>query len=314
MKIVFFGTPEYVLPILDALNKSFKIKGNSPIVAVVTQKPKPVGRKKILTYSAVDRWAHSKNIPIFFDAIKLKENGIKADIGILAAYGKILTDEVINYFPKGILNIHFSKLPEFRGASPVHATIIDKKEAFVTIIKIDNQLDHGPIIAQFKEEVRQDDTTNSLRKRLFVKAAQELNTLILPYSKGKISPRAQEHSKATYTTTITKAHGYIPSKYINSLINGNKLNDRWKIDFIKDYYLTPTPEAIERFTRAMNPWPIAWTTIVIDPKKKKRKNRLKIFKARSENQKLILEQVQLEGKNKVAWSQFIQGYPNTIFE
>src|SRR3990172_5044121 len=149
MKIIFFGTPSCVVQVLDVLHNTFKSRsGESPISPVVTQKPKPVGRKQLLEYSPVDTWAHKRKIPILFDTQDLINKKIDADIGILASYGKIITKNVINHFPFGILNIHFSLLPELRGAAPIPATLVlGKKEAGVTIFKLDELLDHGQIVS-----------------------------------------------------------------------------------------------------------------------------------------------------------------------
>jgi len=112
MKIVFFGTPEYVMPVLTLLHKRFVTgPGKSPIAAVVTQSPKPVGRKQIITYSPVDKWAHEHKLPIYYSADELKQNPVEAEVGILASYGEIIKKDVINLFPQGILVIHPSLLP-----------------------------------------------------------------------------------------------------------------------------------------------------------------------------------------------------------
>jgi methionyl-tRNA formyltransferase len=166
MRIVFFGTPEYTLPVLTSLHKTFKSKsGISPIVAVVTQSPKPVGRKKVLTYSPVDKWAHERKIPVYYHCKKLLEENVSADLGVLASFGQIIPKEVINLFTHGILNVHPSLLPKYRGASPVRAAIVSgDKETGVTIIKLDEEVDHGLVISQFTEEVQTKDTTEILSK------------------------------------------------------------------------------------------------------------------------------------------------------
>src|SRR3989344_3520100 len=176
MKIIFFGTPAYVITIVDTLHKTFKARaGESPITAVVTQNPKPVGRKQILEYSPVDTWAYKKGVPKFFNPRDILKNKINADMGVLASYGTIIPSEVINHFPYGIINIHFSLLPELRGAAPIPATLIlGKKEAGVTIFKIDEILDHGPILSQFREEIHPEDTTGILMVRLFERSAEVL--------------------------------------------------------------------------------------------------------------------------------------------
>ena len=234
-------------------------------------------------------------------------------MGILASYGKIISKDVINFFPKGILNIHFSLLPKYRGASPVHAAIVmGDKECGVSIIKLDEKLDHGPIISQFKEEIRNDDTTETLRLRLFNVAPKVLITLLPKYVEDKITPKTQDHKKATYTRIITKQDGFIPPKYVNSALEGKSTNEKWNIDFIKDSSITPNADVINRFVRAMDPWPIAWTNIVVDNRKDVK--RLKILSTHVSANKLLIDKVQLEGKNEVSWDQFKQGYLSFTLE
>ena len=271
MKIIFFGTPDYVLPILKALAKKHEI------VAVVTQNPKPTGRKKFLTYSPIDNWAHKRKVPVIYDLSKIPQ----ADLGILAAYGKIIPKSVINNFKLGILNIHPSLLPKYRGASPVQAAIIsgDAKTG-VTIIKLDAEMDHGDILSQFKETIGPEDTTETLRQRLFERSSQFLVDLIPNYSNKKIKPKVQNHKEATFTKILEREDGFI--------------------DLDKTQ-----PEVAERIIRAMQPWPGAWTYVSINGKKL----RFKILKAHLEDNKLILDTVQLEGKTPVSWSQFSQAYP-----
>ncbi|OGM89187.1 methionyl-tRNA formyltransferase [Candidatus Woesebacteria bacterium RIFOXYD1_FULL_46_19] len=281
MKIVFFGTPDYVLPILTSLHKKFVSgPGVSPIAAVVTQSPKPTGRKQILTYSPVDKWAHEHKIDIFYQSSELIKNSVKADIGVLAAYGEIIPKTVIDTFPHGILVVHPSLLPKYRGASPIQGAIANgDKQVGVTIIKMDEKMDHGPIVSQFKEETKPDDTTDTLRARLFERSKDVIAEMIEPYLQGKIKPKEQNHDEATYTKIITKQDGFIEAESFTS-----------------------EAAKAERFIRAMQPWPQAWTLIG--------KKRLKILKAHLESGKLILDEVQLEGKSPVSWEEFKRGYPD----
>ena len=281
MKIVFFGTPDYVLPILTSLHKKFVSgPGVSPIAAVVTQSPKPTGRKQILTYSPVDKWAHEHKIDIFYQSSELIKNSVKADIGVLAAYGEIIPKTVIDTFPHGILVVHPSLLPKYRGASPIQGAIANgDKQVGVTIIKMDEKMDHGPIVSQFKEETKPDDTTDTLRARLFERSKEVIAEMIEPYLQGKIKPKEQNHDEATYTKIITKQDGFIEAESFTS-----------------------EAAKAERFIRAMQPWPQAWTLIG--------KKRLKILKAHLESGKLILDEVQLEGKSPVSWEEFKRGYPD----
>jgi len=289
MKIVFFGTPEYVLPILKAVHKKFVMgPGKSPIVAVVTQSPKPIGRKQILAYSAIDKWAHERELPIYYKWIDLIDRKVEADLGILAAYGEIIPKRVIELFTHGILVIHPSLLPKYRGASPIQATINNGDEITgVSIIKMDEKVDHGPIVSQFKEKILDSDTGGSLRDRLFARTGEVLVELIKPYLKGKVKPKEQNHEDATFTKLIKKEDGFI---------------DLTKAD----------PKKTERFVRAMLPWPGAWTKVMVNGQESMAK-RLKILKAHLDisHQSLIIDEVQLEGKTPVSWKQFKEAYPGT---
>lgn len=290
MKIVFFGTPDYVLPVLTTVHKKFVTgPGVSPIVAVVTQSPKPVGRKQILSYSPIDKWAHEHKIPIHYSSKELPIDKVEADLGVLASYGEIIPKEVINLFPKGILVIHPSLLPEYRGASPVPASIMNGDAVTgVTIFKMDEKMDHGPIVVQSKEDIFPEDTGESLRARLFEKSARILVETIDPYLNGKIKPKDQNHSEATFTSILKKEDG--------------------KVDLKAD-----DPIEIERKFRAYSPWPGIWTLLrlstSLETSEGQAQKRLKILKAHLENDKLVLDEVQLEGKNPVTYQQFKEAHP-----
>lgn len=273
MKIIFFGTPDYVLPILKALKNHYEI------AAVVTQSPKPAGRKQKLTYSPIDKFAHTKHIPIYYDFQNLPQ----AELGVCAAYGAKIPKQVINSLKYGILNIHPSLLPKLRGASPVSTAIVQGlKVTGVTIIKMDEKIDHGPIVTRFKQEIMPQDTTKSLRERLFTQSAKVLIELIPNYTKGKITLKNQDDNQATFTKTLTKKDGFVDLK---------------KED----------PQILERKLRAYFPWPGIWTFVG--------EKRLKILKAHLDikHQTLVIDTVQLEGKNPVSWKQFKEAYPKTRF-
>lgn len=283
MKIVFFGTPDYVLPIITSLHKRYVTgPGKSPIAAVVTQSPKPVGRKQFLSYSPIDKWAHERNIPTYYSAKEFLEDPVEADFGVCASYGEIIPKSVIDLFPLGILNIHPSLLPKYRGASPVQSAIKNGDSVTgVTIIRMDEKMDHGPIITQFKEDILPTDTSDVLRNRLFARSATVLVETIEPYKKGKIKLKPQNEEEATYTKILKKEDGFINLK-------------------------ETTPLVAERFIRAMLPWPTAWTYL---PNQK----RLKILKAHlDEKDQLVLDEVQMEGKTSVTGKQFNEAYKNPL--
>lgn len=305
IKIVFFGTPEYTLPIVSTLHKHFRSQSNpNPISAVVTQPPRPTGRKKIITHSAVDHWAHKKKIRKFYDPQEIFKNKIEANIAVLAAYGQIIPKEVLSYFPHGILNVHPSLLPHFRGASPVQATITTNHPVGATIIKLDEKMDHGPIVARFKDELLPDDTTNSLRTRLFERSAEVLKTLIPAYMSGKVTIKKQDHENATFTTLLKKDHGFIDWNLLKSAMEGNETKDVLRIPFVKDFNFLPNAENIERLSRALNPWPGLWTLLpeeddALQPHALGK--RMKIHSMSYRNNHLLLQVVQLEGKEETEW-------------
>lgn len=307
MKIVFFGTPDYVLPILKSLHKRYVTgPGKSPIVAVVTQSPKPVGRKQVLSYSAVDKWAHDHKIDTYYQASDMLKDGVDADLGVLAAHGEIITKDVIKLFPQGILVIHPSLLPQFRGASPIQAAIASGlKTTGVSIIRMDDRVDHGPIIAQFKEDIDPTDTSDILRARLFQKSADVLLELMEPYIHNKIKPKVQDETKATYTTKILKDHGFVPEEVLKGINSQTSKATSWPAGFILDQSFDATPESVNAFVRAMYPWPCAWTKM--DDK------RIKIIRSHIEEGKLVIDEAQLEGKNPVTWKQLTEGYPKLSF-
>lgn len=330
MKIVFFGTPDYVLPIVSEVHKKFSSKnGESGIVAVVTQKPKPTGRKQFITYSAVDTWAYKRKIPVLYDSGELIKQRIEADLGILAAYGEIIPKSVIDHLKFGILNVHPSLLPSFRGASPVQAAIVSGlSQTGVTIIKLDEKLDHGPIVSQFTEEIFENDTTETLRNRLFERSGEVVAALIPAYVANKIKLKEQNHKEATFTTQITKEDGFIPPEFLKLAMLGSdptsgptsskvRPKSTWRVPFIKNYSLVPSACSLGCFIRAMHPWPGAWTYIRLTADSKQSK-RLKIIKAHLEKlvpsaYRLVPDLVQLEGKTEVSYEEFKKGYPNSSF-
>ena len=249
MKIVFFGSDQYSSIVLSSLQKNPDIE----VVRVIKEKN---------------------------DLEGLKDDQTRPDIGIVASFGTLIPQDIIDWPKLGLLNLHPSLLPKYRGPTPVPTAILNnEKETGLTIIKVDAQIDHGPIVVQFKEEIKNNETSDDLLKRLFTKGTQNLVSILPDYLEGKIKPKEQDHLKATFTQKLTRESG--------------------KIDWSKPVNYQ------ERFVRAMFPWPGTWTEIKINQENK----RLKILKAHLENEKLVLDEVQLEGKNLVSFKQFQEGYP-----
>lgn len=297
LRIIFFGTPHYVLPVLDALEKTYDI------VAVVTQEPKPVGRDQKLEYSPVDEWAHKKNIEKHFDFDNLPE----AELGVCASFGKIIPSEVLNYFKYGIINIHPSLLPKYRGSSPIQATLIEGiNQTGVSIIKMNEKLDQGNILTQFKDNVLENDDNQILRDRLFEKSAEVLVEMIPNYIKGKITLKKQDKSKVILTKEVKKDDAFIPFEILKEVMTLNSGSSEIEFPFIKNQKYKVTASLINNLIKAMKPWPYVWTKIITGNKEQ----RLKILKSHINNESgyLELDEVQLEGKNPVSFKQFNGSY------
>ncbi len=250
--------------------------------------------------------------------LMVKDIQEKPDVSVLASYSRILLADELKAIPHGILNLHPSLLPKYRGPSPVQTAILNgEKQTGVTIIKMDEKIDHGPIVAQSKEIILPADTAETLYQRLFTTGAETLMTILPEYLEGKIELQAQDHSQATYSKKFSREDGQI----------------NWQ----------KPAKHLDRFIRAMFPWPGAWTEIR-DTRDERRdmKNatqttsrvsrtayhpkRLKILKAHLEEKSpqaprlpssvspityLVLDIVQLEGKKPVTFKQFCEGYPQT---
>lgn len=239
-RIVFFGTPKLGATVLEEL-----IANSQSPIAVVTREDKPAGRGQRVSLPPVKIVAQKHKIPVF-QPPKLKENqdffgklrSLKPNLGVVAAYGRIIPKEVLEIFPKGILNVHPSLLPRYRGASPIQSAILEgEKETGVTIILLDEELDHGPILAQEILKIDKDDTQETLIQKLGQMGAKILVKVIPSWLSGKIKPKEQDHKKAILTKMLTKEDGYI------------------------DLEKTPNPEKFQLMIRAFYPWPGVWTQV-----------------------------------------------------
>jgi methionyl-tRNA formyltransferase len=261
MKIVFFGSSAYVVPVIDKLKDNFEIE-----LAVTTEKEDGTVPKFCVEHKLPYLSVSSLSDPKFNSELL----NLNSELAVLADFGLIIPEAILNKFKYGILNIHPSLLPKYRGPAPVQGAILNnEKETGVSIIKLDDKVDHGPILTQTKEEIRSDDTTQSLYERSFEIGSELLYQNIKQYIKGLLKLTEQDHKKATFTKILTRNDGYF------------------------DFNNPPSPEKLDLMTRAYFPWPGAWT----------RWNG-KILKF------LPGKKLQVEGKNPVGYKDFVNGYPN----
>lgn len=208
MKFIYFGTPDVAKETLELLVTAGLIPA-----AVVTNPDAPQGRGQVLTPSAVKAYAESLSLPVKTPE-KLDEEFIKeitamgADIAIVVAYGKILPEALINAFPKGVLNVHYSLLPRWRGASPVESALLNGDEKTgVSIQKMVKKLDAGDVLATATETILPDDTTATLRPRLIKLGANLLVETLPKYMNNEVTPVVQDEGLVTHAPKFLKTEG-----------------------------------------------------------------------------------------------------------
>lgn len=214
IKTVFFGTPSISVPILEALIEDPEYE----VLAVVTEPQKMKGRgQNEPVNSPVFEVAQKNNIPILTpksikkdEEVQKQINSFGADIYIVIAYGKIIPESIFASPPHGTVNVHYSLLPELRGPSPVQWALLEgKKETGITLMKIDADMDHGPIISQEKISITPDDTFVTLVPKLNAVAKEQLFRDLPLYISGDISPKEQNHDSATFCKMISKDDGMV---------------------------------------------------------------------------------------------------------
>ncbi len=308
IKTILIGTSEFAK---NTFEKSWidNQLSNFKIIKVVTTPDKPVGRKQKLTPSPVKKWAIEKELEIFQpqkisdpDSIE-KIKKLNPDLIILCAYGQIIPKEILDIPKLGALNVHPSLLPKYRGPSPIQATILNgDKITGVSLMIMDEKMDHGSIISNFKFQISNSKFTyEELSKKLSEIAANLLIKTLPNYIRGKIKPKPQDHSQATFCKIIKKSDGQI--NWDNSA------------------------RQIERKIRAYHQWPNAYTFW--------NNKKLKILNAdildKNTNHKtgevflennslcvqtgdniLSLNKLQLEGKKPMKIKDFLNGHKNII--
>ncbi len=312
IKTVFIGTPDFAVPSLRALIEDARFE----IMGVVTQPDKKVGRKQILTPPPVKAEALKHSINVFqpdkIENLKSKILKLKPDIIIVAAYAQIMPESILEIPQYGCVNVHASLLPRYRGASPIQAAIMNgDEETGITIMKMEKRIDTGPILAQMSVKILPDDTSGSLYKKLSELGAEILIPALIGYIKGEIKPIPQDEQKASYAGLIKKKDGRIS----------------WE----------KAASELERFIRAMNPWPSAFTEV--RSKKLEVRNKyliLKIIEVEHDilrinkyeqgelflygnklavqcgKDSLVVRKLQLEGKKAMTSEEFLRGYKELI--
>jgi methionyl-tRNA formyltransferase len=237
MKVVFFGTPNFAVPFLDALIADDEIE----IAAVVTQPDKPAGRGKALKPSPVKKAAECHDINVHAPQ-SLKTEDIRdalrqynAEVFIVVAYGQLIPEKILDMPPLGCVNVHPSLLPKYRGPAPMQAAIYHgDKETGVAIMKLDTGMDTGPLLDVLKVQIDPNETYPSLQKKIETLGPPFMIKTLKAYKNGNIEPAPQTETGASKTSLLSKSDG--------------------RIDWSRP------AKAIEQKIRAYTPWPGTWTT------------------------------------------------------
>lgn len=309
MKIIFMGTPEFSVPVLEAL-----VREGHEIIGVVTQPDKPKGRGKAVLMTPVKEKALEYGLPVY-QPVKVREpefievlKGLKPDIMVVVAFGQILPGAVLDIPPLGCVNIHASLLPKYRGAAPIQWVIIDgEKETGITTMMMDTGLDTGDMLEKTVVPIAEDETGDSLHDKLSTAGASLIISTLKKIEDGTIIRTLQTDEGTCYAKMLKKDMGNID----------------WTME----------AAAIERLIRGLNSWPGTYT--------KWKGKTLKIWKAQVLEEEhegacgevvhvtkdrllvktgkgtLSLLELQPEGKKRMAVDAFLRGYPveeHTVFQ
>jgi methionyl-tRNA formyltransferase len=269
MKVVIFGSSKYIIPTIEKINTDYDL-----CLVVTTEKEQT---------EAVPSYCSAKKIP-FISVKTLRDKEVlekirekDAEVAVLGYFGLIIPQELLSIFPKGIVNIHPSLLPKYRGPTPVQTAILNgDKKTGVSIILLDNEVDHGPILFQKEKEMLPSDTTDSLHEKLFSLGAELVEDVLPKYLQGELQPIEQDHKSATFTKQLSRNDGHI------------------------DIDSPPAKDKLNRMIRAYFPWPGSWTLLHQDSGGQAKNLRVKLL---PENK------IQMEGGKPMSIKDFINGYP-----
>lgn len=282
MKVAFLGTPAYCVPSLEAL-----VKSRYKVVCVVTQPDKPSGRGRGFAVSPAKKFAFEHNIPVFqprrisreideiFSAVD------KPDIIVTCAFGQILRQNVIDFCKYGVVNVHASLLPKYRGACPINFAIINgETKTGITIMQTDVGIDTGDILYQTECDICESETAGELTIRLAALGAEALIKTLEQIEKGTVKRTPQNHDEASYYPMLKKDDG--------------------KIDFSK-----PAKDIVN-FIRGMNPWPMAHAM--------SNYGEIRVYGAHLDRGELKFDVIQAPGGRAMQYRDFLNGHKDFKFD
>lgn len=300
MKVIFMGTPDFAVGTLEAI-----IEAGHEVTLVVTQPDKPKGRGKAMQFTPVKECAVAHDIPVF-QPVKIREpeciaelRKYEADIMIVVAFGQILPKEILEMPKYGCFNVHASLLPKYRGAAPIQWVIIDgEKESGVTIMQMNEGLDTGDMLLKVVVPIESNETGGSYHDKLSAAGAKLCVEAMKQAEAGTLQPEKQDDSLSCYAKMLDKKLG--------------------EIDWSKE------AAVIERLVRGLNPWPSAyshlhgktlkiWSADVLDKQYEAQPGQVaEVTKdaviIQTGKGALVVKELQLEGKKRMAAGDFLRGY------
>lgn len=307
---IFLGSNWEALAIL----KTLYVDSRFNIVAIITQPDKPIGRKRIIIPSDIKNFGKQNNIPVEHTENKKEKyneiiNKYTPDLIVCISFGELIPESFLIQPPCKAINVHFSLLPKYRGAVPIQKAILEgENETGISIVQMVKALDAGPILSQHKVKILPTDTNQILRKKLIKLTSEILPDKLSQWCNNEIIPIEQNHKNATYCqqSDISKDKAYIDINLHTSV-------------------------QIDRMVRAFIPWPVAWTKFqnkmlkifscsIIERESTeiiKNIDNFILFKTQeinltfgfisNDNKVIMLNEIQIEGKNKISGSIFANG-------
>ncbi|QQS44606.1 methionyl-tRNA formyltransferase [Candidatus Roizmanbacteria bacterium] len=316
MNIAYFGSPQLSELLLDRL-----LEKNLPISLVITQPDKPAGKRLEITATAVKNNAVVHNIEFFDKPLKKYEDELlsiirekKITLGILFAYGEILSTSLLKSIPFGIWNVHPSLLPKYRGPSPiVYPLILGEAETGTTLMQMNQGLDQGDILMQTSVSIKARDKREQIEQKLVALAEQQIFYALSLLKTNSLQSKQQEEHLATYTRLLKKKDGFITQTFISQALNNKNVTFEQLPEILQRYHVKnnippkknyDAGPVLYHLYQGLHPWPGVWTTIKVGPNEK----RLKLLDMTFEDNTPQLRQVQLEGKRAVEFSVFNKAY------
>ncbi len=301
--MIFFGSSYYSRPILQALLAA----GQHPLV--VTTPNQPRGRGLKIQPNPLAQLAQEKGLTVLKLASLKKEKVTPAirqqlsqhQLGLCAVYGKIIPNWLLETLSQGILNLHPSLLPQWRGASPAVGIILNgETQGGFSLIKMDAKLDHGPLLYQESWPLLGQLAAGEYYQIAFQKMAAKIANLVDKYRQGQLAPQPQDHRQATFTFRLQRQDGYLAPAFLQAALTGKTLPFQQLPPLAKKILLVkkPYPAGLIAFRlwRALYPWPGIWTFV----KKDGQQQRLKILQATQVGRRFYPRQIQVAGGRPMA--------------